>query len=49
MAPPRMAVGLNPIESIKIPAKGEMKNVIPIERDPIKAAGTNFRFIKSKS
>jgi len=40
MAPPRIAVNLSPIESIKIPAKGEMKNVIPIERDPIKAEST---------
>jgi len=38
MAPPRKAVRLSPIKSIKIAAKGETKNVIPIERDPIKAA-----------
>ena len=37
MAPPRTAVRLNPIESIKIPASGETKKVIPIESDPTRA------------
>jgi hypothetical protein len=38
IAPPKTAVLLNPIESIKIPARGETKKVIPMERDPTSAA-----------
>lgn len=38
IAPPKTAVRLNPIESIKIPARGETKKVIPMERDPTSAA-----------
>jgi hypothetical protein len=37
IAPPNTAVRLNPIESIKIPAIGETKNVIPMESDPTSA------------
>ena len=37
MAPPRMAVRRSPKESIRIPASGEMKNVMPMESDPTRA------------
>lgn len=37
IAPPSTAVRLNPIESIKIPAIGETKKVIPMESDPTSA------------
>ena len=36
-APPRIAVRRSPKESMRIPARGEMKNVIPMESDPTKA------------
>ena len=42
MAPPRMAVRLNPSESVKIPASGETKNVMPIDSDPTNAVNDKF-------
>ena len=37
IAPPSIAVRLNPRESIIIPARGEIRKVIPIDIDPTKA------------
>lgn len=38
IAPPSIAVRLNPTESIIIPARGEIRKVIPIDKDPTKAS-----------
>lgn len=46
IAPPKTAVRLNPIESIKIPARGETKKVIPMERDPTSAAMDKYIIIQ---
>ena len=46
MAPPRTAVRLNPMESIKIPASGDTKKVIPIESDPTRAEIETYKDAK---
>jgi hypothetical protein len=48
MAPPRMAVRLNPSESVKIPASGETKDVMPIDNDPTKAVNDKYNIRYNK-
>ena len=40
-APPSSAVRRSPNESIRIPASGETKKVIPMESDPTRAVGVS--------